>query len=79
MGPGLGGQAVKWVRCAQKTQEGTPGNPPGGLGLVSALEAVDFLKIPQQGTSSYFIPSEETEAMDQQSHQQEEAGRGHES
>lgn len=66
-------------QVCQKTQEGTPGNPPGGLGPVSALEAVDFLKIPQQGASSYLIPSEETEAMDQQSHQQEEAGRGHES
>lgn len=65
----MGGQAVEWVRCAQKTQEGTLGNPPGGLGLVAALEAVDFLKLPQQETSSYLISSEEKLVSGHRSHE----------
>lgn len=68
---GGNGQDIGWGRCAQGTQDRTLGNPLGGPGLLSALEAS------QLGDSSDLVPPEEQLGVwTQQSHCQEADERG---
>lgn len=68
---GWGGQDIGWGRRAQGTRGGTLGNPLGGPGLLSALEAS------QLGAWSSLVPPEEQLGVwTQQSHCQDGDERG---